>query len=177
MQRMKRNVLLAATVALLSLACASAPKIKVGWDQHADFKKYKTWAWKSDGSIKDPVWEKRFQDVLSDQLDKDGLKQVDVGANPDLWAVVHARLWLGRLGTELYRDLPDPRRNDSRRPRRRRPQRGRLAGEGQRLHRDQQDQRGAGREADRDHRRDVRRLSARDDSGELTAGPYPAARR
>lgn len=89
---MKRNAILATFLALGSLACASAPKIKVGWDQHADFKKYRTWAWKSDGSIKDPVWEKRFRDVLSDQLDKSGLKQVDLGANPDLWAVVHARL-------------------------------------------------------------------------------------
>ncbi len=89
---MKRNAVLATLLALGSLACASAPKIKVGWDQHADFKKYRTWAWKPDGSIKDPVWEKRFRDVLSDQLEKDGLRQVDVGAGPDLWAVVHARL-------------------------------------------------------------------------------------
>lgn len=89
---MKRNAILATLMALGSLACASAPKIKVGWDQHADFKKYRTWAWKPDGSIKDPVWEKRFRDVLSDQLEKDGLRQVDAGAGPDLWAVVHARL-------------------------------------------------------------------------------------
>ncbi len=89
---MKRNAVFASLLALVSLACASAPKIKVGWDQHADFKKYKTWAWKPDGSIKDPVWEKRFRDVLSDQLEKDGLRRVDVGAGPDLWAVVHARL-------------------------------------------------------------------------------------
>ncbi len=73
-------------------ACASAPKIKVGWDQHTDFSKYHTWAWKADGSIQDPVWAKRCRDVLSDQLATDGLKQVSLDQNPDLWAVVHARL-------------------------------------------------------------------------------------
>jgi hypothetical protein len=74
------------------LACASTLKTDVGWDQNADFAKYKTWAWRPDGSIRDPVWAKRFQDVLSDQLAKNGLTQVDLSQSPDLWAVVHARL-------------------------------------------------------------------------------------
>ncbi len=89
---MKRNAVFATLLVLGSLACASAPEVKVGWDKNADFKKYKTWAWKSDGSIRDKVWEKRFRDVLSDQLATDGVTQVDLGATPDLWAVVHARL-------------------------------------------------------------------------------------
>ena len=72
-------------------ACATTLKTKVGWDQHADFAKYKTWAWKPDGSIPDPVWARRCQDVLSDQLANDGLTQVGLDKNPDLWAVVHAR--------------------------------------------------------------------------------------
>ncbi len=83
----------AALAAALVLSCASsAPTIKVGWDEHADFSKYHTWAWKADGSIRDPVWAKRCQDVLSDQLQTDGLTQVDLSKNPDLWGVVHARL-------------------------------------------------------------------------------------
>ncbi len=83
----------AAVVAAAGLgACATtAPKTSVGWDQHADFAKYKTWAWKPDGSIEDPVWAKRCQDVLSDQLASDGLTQVGLDQKPDLWAVVHAR--------------------------------------------------------------------------------------
>ncbi len=88
---MKRLALFAVLLGV-AVACASAPKVKVGWDQNAKFSTYKTWAWKADGSIKDPVWEKRFEDVLSDQLATDGVTQVDLGANPDLWAVVHARL-------------------------------------------------------------------------------------
>jgi len=72
------------------VACSTTLQIKVGWDVHADFSKYHTWAWKPDGSIKDPVWAKRCQDVLSDQLATKGLTQVD--QNPDLLAVVHARL-------------------------------------------------------------------------------------
>ena len=74
------------------LGCASTLKVDAGWDQNTDFSKYKTWAWKPDGSIKDPVWARRFESVLSDQLAKDGLTQVDLARSPDLWAVVHARL-------------------------------------------------------------------------------------
>lgn len=73
-------------------ACASAPKLKVGWDQNVGFGGFHTWAWRADGSIGDPVWARRVQDVLSDQLATDGLKQVGLDQNPDLWAVVHARL-------------------------------------------------------------------------------------
>ena len=73
-------------------ACASAPTLKVGWDQHADFSKYKTWAWRPDGSIKDPVWAQRCRSVLGDELQKHGLTEVPDVDRADLWAVVHARL-------------------------------------------------------------------------------------
>ncbi len=83
----------AATLCLASLlGCASSLKVDAGWDENVDFRKYKTWAWKPDGSIADPVWAKRFQDVLSDQLATDGLTQVGLDQSPDLWAGVHARL-------------------------------------------------------------------------------------
>jgi hypothetical protein len=82
-----------ATLCLASLlGCASSLKVDAGWDENVDFAKYKTWAWKPDGSIADPVWAKRFQDVLSDQLAQDGLTQVALDQSPDLWAAVHARL-------------------------------------------------------------------------------------
>jgi hypothetical protein len=74
------------------VACASAPTIKVGWDEKVSFATYHTWAWKPDGSIQDPVWAKRCQDVLSDQLASDGLTQVRLDQSPDLWAAVHVRL-------------------------------------------------------------------------------------
>jgi hypothetical protein len=91
---MRQGIRAMAGAALLLglVACASAPTVKVGWDEHADFTKYHTWAWKPDGSIQDAVWAKRCQDVLSDQLATNGLKQVGLDQNPDLWAVVHARL-------------------------------------------------------------------------------------
>ena len=83
---------LAILTALVS-ACASAPpKTNVGWDTNINFSTYHTWAWKPDGSISDPVWARRCQDVLSDQLATDGLTQVNLDQNPDLWAVMHARL-------------------------------------------------------------------------------------
>jgi Domain of unknown function (DUF4136) len=82
-----------AVLAALFSACASAPpKTKVGWDTNINFSNYHTWAWKPDGSISDPVWARRCQDVLSDQLQTDGLTLVNLDQNPDLWGVVHARL-------------------------------------------------------------------------------------
>lgn len=76
----------------LAAACASAPATKVGWDQNVSFSNYHTWAWRPDGSISDPTWARRCQDVLSDQLQTDGLKQVALDQNPDLWGVMHVRL-------------------------------------------------------------------------------------
>lgn len=86
------GVATACLLGVLTSCATSAPKIKVGWDQNVTFTQYHTWAWKADGSIQDATWAKRCQDVLSDQLATDGLKQVGLDQNPDLWAVVHARL-------------------------------------------------------------------------------------
>lgn len=86
-----RNLALGLSIALAS-ACASAPATKVGWDQNVTFKNYHTWAWRPDGSIDDPTWARRCQDVLSDQLQTDGLTQVPLDQNPDLWGVMHVRL-------------------------------------------------------------------------------------
>ncbi len=83
---------LAAVLVAATIGCASAPATKVGWDQNVTFASYHTWAWRPDGSINDPTWARRCQDVLSDQLQTDGLKQVGLDQNPDLWAVMHARL-------------------------------------------------------------------------------------
>ncbi|HEY1434265.1 MAG TPA: DUF4136 domain-containing protein [Thermoanaerobaculia bacterium] len=94
------------TAAFLTVltACASAPTTKVGWDQNVSFAKYHTWAWKADGSIQDATWAKRCQDVLSDQLASNGLRQVPLDQSPDLWAVVHARL---SVTTEVVPYSPD----------------------------------------------------------------------
>lgn len=73
------------------VACSSSsPDIKFGWDRNVDFSKYYTWEWKPDGSIRDPVWGKRCQDVLGDVLATKKLAPINV--NPDLWVIVHARL-------------------------------------------------------------------------------------
>jgi hypothetical protein len=93
--QMRNGIRIAAVAALLAglVACSTQTlQVKTGYDQNLDFSKFHTWAWKPDGSIQDPVWARRCQDVLSDQLATDGLTQVDLGQSPDLWAVVHARL-------------------------------------------------------------------------------------
>jgi len=73
-----------------AVACSSSPTVKAGWDRNVDFSKYYTWEWKPDGSIRDPVWAKRCQDVLGDVLA--GRKLAPISVNPDLWVIVHARL-------------------------------------------------------------------------------------
>ena len=45
----KTGFIAAAVVAAGIGACATSLKTSVGWDQHADFTKYNTWAWKPDG--------------------------------------------------------------------------------------------------------------------------------
>ena len=59
----------AGAIALAGLISCSTMKITAGWDKNVDFSKYYTWAWKDDRSIRDPVWSKRFQDVLADELE------------------------------------------------------------------------------------------------------------
>jgi uncharacterized protein DUF4136 len=85
-----RPWLILGAVALSAVVSCSSLKMDVGWDKQADFKKYRTWAWKDDGSIKDPVWSRRVQSVIEDELDKHGLRRSD--DKPDLWLAVHWRL-------------------------------------------------------------------------------------
>jgi hypothetical protein len=87
---MKR--ILAASALALMLACSATSTLKtnVGHDQKADFSRYRTWAWKDDGSIHDPVWKRRVQAVLEDELAKHGLTRSE--PNADLWLAVHWRL-------------------------------------------------------------------------------------
>ena len=98
--RLSMTILAAAASAAIA-ACASAPTTKVGWDQNVSFAAYHTWAWRPDGSIADPTWARRCQDVLSDQLQSDGLKQVAMDQNPDLWAsctpACRPRPWPSRI--------------------------------------------------------------------------------
>lgn len=87
---MKNTVMAAGLMAAMTLAGCSSLKMSSGWDKNADFSRYHTWTWKDDGSIQDPVWNRRVQSVLEDELAKHGLTRQD--ANPDLWVAVHWRL-------------------------------------------------------------------------------------
>jgi Domain of unknown function (DUF4136) len=80
----------AAALLLAGVAACTTLKTTVAWDERADFSKYKTWAWKDDGSIRDPIWNRRVQAVLEDELAKRGLTRVE--ADPNLWVHVHARI-------------------------------------------------------------------------------------
>lgn len=76
----------------LSVSCSTSSSLKmdVGFNKQADFSKYRTWAWKDDGSIRDAVWKRRCQALLEDELAKHGLTRSD--ASGDLWLAVHWRL-------------------------------------------------------------------------------------
>jgi Domain of unknown function (DUF4136) len=82
--------LIAAVAIAGGLSCATAVKTDVGWNTKADFSRYKTWAWKDDGSIRDPTWNRRVQAVFEDELAKHGLTRSDKDAS--LWLAVHWRL-------------------------------------------------------------------------------------
>ena len=116
------RALLGAIALAALVSCSSAPKVQAGWDHKVDFSRYRTWGWKDDGSIRDPVWNRRVQSVIEDELEKHSLKRSD--ANPDLWVAVHWRLtvdtrvvsynpawgygwtaWGGPSVTEIY-DVP-----------------------------------------------------------------------
>ena len=85
-----RSWVILGAMALSAVVSCSSLKMDVGWDKQADFTKSRTWAWKDDGSIKDPVWSRRVQSVLEDELGKRGLRRSD--EKPDLWLAVHWRL-------------------------------------------------------------------------------------
>jgi hypothetical protein len=83
-----RRLCAGAAIAVL-VGCATL-KIHKAWDHSVDFAKYRTWAWKDDGSIRDPVWLRRVQSVLEDELATKGMTRSDASA--DVWVFVHARL-------------------------------------------------------------------------------------
>ncbi|HEY1251441.1 MAG TPA: DUF4136 domain-containing protein [Thermoanaerobaculia bacterium] len=92
MRRIPIGSIVAAIACATLLACSATSTLKtdVGFDRKADFPRYKTWGWKDDGSIRDPVWKRRVQAVLEDELAKHGLTRSE--QNPDLWLAVHWRL-------------------------------------------------------------------------------------
>ena len=87
---MRRVALLALLGAVLvSAGGCSTLKTTVDWDKSADFGKYRTFSWKRTGELKDPIWERRIEGVLEDELAKKGLTPVPDG---DLLVVTHPRI-------------------------------------------------------------------------------------
>jgi uncharacterized protein DUF4136 len=85
---MRFKALLPVVVIAAALACSTL-KTSADFDPKTDFTKYKTWAWKDDRSIKDPLWVKRIQDALESTLSTRGLTRNEQSS--DLWVAVHAR--------------------------------------------------------------------------------------
>ena len=75
---------------VVCLAACSTLTTSMDYDRAVNFSQFKTWAPKDDGSIKNPLLAKRLENALIQEFAKKGLQRND--ANPDLWAVGHARL-------------------------------------------------------------------------------------
>ena len=50
-------------LAFVAATACSTLRTSADWDRTKDFSKYKTWAWKDDGSIKNDILAKRIQKV------------------------------------------------------------------------------------------------------------------
>ena len=86
---MKRISKLLPVLLLIAASACSTLKTAADYDPSTDFSRYKTWGW-HEGSLRDPIWSKRFQAALQSELGKRGLTRNE--QNPDLWVTVHVRL-------------------------------------------------------------------------------------
>jgi Domain of unknown function (DUF4136) len=85
---MKRSIVLAVAVLLLSMATAFAQSVKVDVDSTADFPAFKTFAWDKGMVARNPIISKMIIDAIEGELTKRGLTRVE--ANPDLKVAVAA---------------------------------------------------------------------------------------
>ncbi|MEJ6535213.1 MULTISPECIES: DUF4136 domain-containing protein [Pseudoalteromonas] len=89
-----KNLLIASTVLLLA-ACAKTPSLD--YDKSADFSNYKTFSWVPNASLTEnvvnyqisPLTEKRVREAVNAQLEKNGMKLVDM-AQADVLLNYHA---------------------------------------------------------------------------------------
>jgi hypothetical protein len=85
-----KRILLTAFAAILFAGGCSTLQISTDYDKAVDFSAYKTFSWYDTGDVKDQLWAKRIENVLSDAVAAKGLKRVESGG--DVWLVAHARL-------------------------------------------------------------------------------------
>lgn len=71
---------------LVVTGCTS--KVYIDYDKHADFKKYRTYAWTEGTPAKNQLMDRRIIAAIDEQLRGKGLRKVDT--NPDMFASYHA---------------------------------------------------------------------------------------
>ena len=85
------GIILAAAAAASVAACASTTlKTSADYDRSADFSKYRTFAIRDTGEIRNDLMERRIKNALSAGLVARGLRED--ATSPDLWVVPHVRL-------------------------------------------------------------------------------------
>jgi hypothetical protein len=67
---------------------AGAAEVKVDYDSHADFSRYKTWSWRQGTAAPNPVADKHVREGIEARLAKSGLARVESGGLLDV--VYHA---------------------------------------------------------------------------------------
>jgi hypothetical protein len=87
---MKRNLLMASVILLAAVVACSTLSTSADYNRSTDFSKYRTWAWRDQGTIKDPLVAQRVETAVANELGKKGLTRTD--ADPDLWVVAHGTL-------------------------------------------------------------------------------------
>jgi len=82
----------------LCASVATAAGVKVDYDKHTDFTRYKTWSWRKGGTpAPNPVTDKRLREAVETRLAGRGLTRVEQGG--DLEVVYHAA-GENKIGTE-----------------------------------------------------------------------------
>lgn len=82
---MKRHLVLALGLLLLSTTSLLAQKTNIDWDRQTNFSQFHTYAWQKSPHPAKEFWNQRVIDGVNKQLQSKGLQEVQ--DNPDLWVV------------------------------------------------------------------------------------------
>jgi hypothetical protein len=80
--------LLGLALGLAVASSAAAADVKVDYDSHADFTRYKTWSWRTGTAAPNPVSDKRIREDIEARLTAHGITRVEKGGNLEI--VYHA---------------------------------------------------------------------------------------
>lgn len=87
---MRIKTFIAAVSLLLSTTAALAQNITYDFDKSMDFGRFRTYAWVRGTVLDDDLNHQRIVEAIDAQLRGQGLRQVEAGAQPDVFVAYHA---------------------------------------------------------------------------------------